>query len=159
MPVLPRRRHDVPLGNQPLVVTATTMEGLEHGWYLGAGRVRVSSEIASLAVAEPFVELAAKPESIRRGEKKRFAWSVKHKSAFEGKASVKLLGLPKGVSVAGPAPEIDKNSQDLAFEVEATDDALMGAARGLSCELTVRAAGQEVRQRTGNGTLRIDPRL
>ena len=150
---------NAPLGNQPLVVTATTTEGLEHGWYLGAGRVRVSSEIASLTVAEPFVELAAKPESIRRGEKKRFAWSVKHKSAFEGKASVRLLGLPKGVSVAGPAPEIDKDSQELAFEVEATDEALMGAAGGLSCELTVRAAGQEIHQRTGNGTLRIDPRL
>ena len=29
---------------------------------------------------------------------------------------------------------------------------------GLSCELTVLAAGQEIRQRTGKGTLRIDPR-
>jgi hypothetical protein len=150
---------NAPLGSQPLVVTATTTEGLEHGWYLGAGRIRVSSEIATLAVAEPFVELASKPESVRRGEKKRFAWSVKHKSPFEGSASVKLLGLPKGVSVAGPAPVIDKESREIAFEVEATDDALMGSVGGLSCEVTVQAAGQEIHQRTGNGTLRIDPRL
>jgi hypothetical protein len=150
---------NAPLGKQPLVVTATTTEGLEHGWYLGAGRVRVSSEISSLTVAEPFVELAARPESIRRGEKKKFAWSVRHKSPFEGKASIRLLGLPKGVSVAGPAPEIDKDSKEIAFEIEATDEALMGAAGGLSCEVMVRAAGQEIRQRTGNGTLRIDPRL
>jgi len=150
---------NAPMGNQPFVVTATTTEGLEHGWYLGAGRVRVSSEIASLMVAEPFVELASKPDSVRRGEKKRFAWSVLHKSPFEGKASVKLLGLPKGVSVAGPLPVIDKDSKEIAFEVEATDEALMGAVSGLSCEVTVQAAGQEIHQRSGTGTLRIDPRL
>ena len=72
---------------------------------------------------------------------------------------MKLLGLPKGVSVAGPAPVIDKESREIAFEVEATDDALMGSVGGLSCEVTVQAAGQEIHQRTGNGTLRIDPRL
>jgi len=36
---------------------------------------------------------------------------------------------------------------------------LLGAVNGLECELLVKVADQEIRQRAGKGTLRIDPRL
>jgi len=144
------------LGKGPLVVVASfTAPKGDKG---NAGQIRVSSEIVEITVAEPFVELASQPESLRRGEKKRFVWTIQHKSPFEGKATVKLLGLPKGVGVIEPLPVITRESKDLAFEIEATDEALLGAVGSLSCELTVLAAGQEIRQRTGKGTLRIDPR-
>ena len=148
---------NAPLGRCPLVVGAsTTVEGLDA--YLGTGRVRVSSEIVGLAIAEPFVELASAPESVRRGERKRYPWSVRHQSPFEGSAEVRLLGLPKGVTVAGPWPVLSKDSKELAFSIEATDDALLGGVQGLTCEVIVRAGGQEIRQRSGSGTLRVDPR-
>jgi hypothetical protein len=144
------------LGKGPLFVVASfTAPKGDKG---NAGQIRVSSAIVEITVAEPFVELASQPESLRRGEKKRFAWSIQHKSPFEGQATVKLLGLPKGVRVVEPLPVITRESKDLAFEIEATDEALLGAVSGLSCELTVLAAGQEIHQRTGKGTLRIDPR-
>ena len=145
--------------NRTLVVTATTTQGFEAGWYFGAGRVRVSTEIVDITTAEPFVELASEPESVRRGERKRFTWTVRQKSPFEGNASVKLVGLPKGVSVVEPLPVITKDSKDLVFEIEASDEALMGAVKGLVCEVIVQAAGQEIHQRSGSGTLRIDPKL
>jgi hypothetical protein len=150
---------DAALGTQPLVVTATTTQGFEAGWYFGAGRVRVSTEMVDITTAEPFVELASEPESVRRGERKRFTWTVRQKSPFEGNASVKLVGLPKGVSVVEPLPVITKDSKDVAFEIEASDEALMGAVKGLACEVIVQAAGQEIHQRSGSGTLRIDPKL
>jgi hypothetical protein len=150
---------DAVLGPQPFVVTATTTQGFEAGRYFGAGRVRVSTEIVDITTAEPFVELASEPESVRRGERKRFTWTVRQKSPFEGLASVKLIGLPKGVSVIEPLPTITKESKDVAFEIEASDEALMGAVKGLACEVIVQAAGQEIHQRTGSGTLRIDPKL
>ena len=150
---------DAVLGSQPLVVTATSTQGFEAGWYFGAGRVRVSTEIVDITTAEPFVELASEPESVRRGERKRFTWTVRQKSPFEGNASVKLVGLPKGVSVVEPLPVITKESKDVAFEIEASDEALMGAVKGLACEVIVQAAGQEIHQRSGSGTLRIDPKL
>ena len=144
------------LGKGPLFVVASfTAPKGDKG---NAGQIRVSSQIVELTVAEPFVELASQPESLRRGEKKRFSWTVQQKSPFEGQASVKLLGLPKGVRVVEPLPVITRESKELAFEIEATDEALLGAVGGLSCELTVRMAGQEIHQRTGKGTLRIDPR-
>lgn len=147
---------NAPLGKCPLVVSAsTTREDLDA--YLGTGRIRVSSEIVDLTIAEPFVELASLPEAVRRGERKKYVWTVQHKSPFEGTATVRLLGLPKGVAVIEPLPVLNRDSKEITFQVEATNEALLGSVRGLSCEVTVKTAGQEVRQRTGNGTLRIDP--
>lgn len=147
---------NAPLGKCPLVVSAsTTREDLDA--YLGTGRVRVSSEIVDLMIAEPFVELASQPEAVRRGERKKYVWTVQHKSSFEGSASVRLLGLPKGVSVIEPMPVLTRDSKEIAFEIEATNEALLGSVRGIGCEISVKAGGQEIRQRTGNGTLRIDP--
>ncbi len=149
---------NAPLGSCPLVVTAsTTREDLDG--YLGTGRVRVSSEIVSLTIAEPFVELSSQPASVRRGERVKYVWSVRHKSPFAGQATVKLLGLPKGVSAVEPLPVLTKESKELTFQIEATDEALLGSVRGVTCEVAVQAGGQEIRQRTGNGTLRIDPKL
>lgn len=147
---------NAPLGKCPLVVSAsTTREDLDA--YLGTGRIRVSSEIVDLTIAEPFVELASQPEAVRRGERKKYVWTVQHKSSFEGAASVRLLGLPKGVSVIEPMPVLTRDSKEIAFEIEATNEALLESVRGIGCEITVKSGGQEIRQRTGNGTLRIDP--
>jgi hypothetical protein len=145
-----------PLGKGPLYVMATTLGGND---YLGSGRTRVASQFIEIEVVEPFVELASEPASVRRGGRATFAFAVTPKTPFEGNAEAKLLGLPKGVAVVGPPPEITKDSKQIAFEVEATDEALLGPVSGLECELAIRMAGQEIRQRAGKGTLRIDPRL
>ncbi len=147
---------NAPLGKGPLYVMATTLDGHD---YLGSGRVRVSSALIEIEIAEPFVELASEPTSVRRGGRAKVAFTVTPKSPFEGEAEVQLLGLPKGVSLVGSPPRITKDAKQIAFEVEATDEALLGPVGGLECELIVRAAGQEIRQRAGKGTLRIDPRL
>ena len=110
-------------------------------------------------MAEPFVELASTPASVRSGGRATVAFAVTPKTSFEGEAEAKLLGLPKGVAVVGPPPTFTRESKQIAFEVEASDDALLGAVNGLECELLVKVAGQEIRQRAGKGTLRIDPRL
>ncbi|MEM7232500.1 MAG: serine protease [Planctomycetota bacterium] len=146
------------LGTQPLVIAATCATTEDVPDYLGAGHIRVSSRILDLDVIEPFVELTASPTSIRRGETKEFVWSVRQRTAFEGHAKAKLLGLPKGVTVLA-SPRITRKSNRLSFRLSANDDALLGQVKGLSCEIRVRVRGQEVRQRTGRATLRIDPRL
>ena len=148
---------NAPIGKCPIVLSATTVrEDLDA--YLGTGRIRVSSNFVPVDVAEPFVELASQPESVRRGERKEYVWSIQHKSSFDGTASIRLLGLPKGVNVLEPYPLIHRGSNEVLFHIEATDEALLGAVNGIGCELIVNVAGQEIRQRTGKGTLRIDPK-
>jgi hypothetical protein len=149
---------NAPLGKCPIVLSAsTTRDDLDA--YLGTGRIRVSSSLVELIIAEPFVELSSEPQTVRRGERKKYNWAIQHKSPFDGSASIKLLGLPRGVNVLAPLPMLTRDSKEVSFEIEATNEALLGSVRGVSCEITVESAGQEIRQRTGNGTLRIDPRL
>lgn len=140
----------------PLVAIASTVRD-DIDPYLGVGHTRVSSEFIELTVADRYVELAASPESVRRGERKSFVWNVKHKNTFDGEARVRLLGLPKGVNVIDPMPTLNKQSKEVRFQIEATDEALLGSATGLACEVILEAEGQEIIQRTGNGVLRIDP--
>lgn len=147
-----------PLGGAPFVVIGSTIHETINP-FLGAGHIRVSSKIVSLTVSEPYVELASQPESVRRGEQKKFVWTVQHKTPFEGAARVKLLGLPKGVSVLEPLPALTKDSKEIAFEIEATEEALLGQVSGLSCEVIVPVGDQEIAQRAGSGSLRIDPAL
>lgn len=147
---------NAPIGKGWLYVMGTTMGGSD---YLGPGRIRVSSQLIEVDVAEPFVELASEPTSIRRGGNASVLFHVQSKSPFEGQATVKLLGLPKGVQVVGPLPKITQDSKKIEFSVSATEDALLGPVSGLECELIVKIAGQEIRQRAGSATIRIDPRL
>ena len=145
------------LGSGPLTVTATTVT--EQNAYLGTGETRVASQVLQIEIAEPFAALASEPSSVRRGGSAPYRWAVTPKSGFEGEAEVRLLGLPKGVSVAAPLPRITAASREVVFQLEASDEALLGSNTGVECEITVRAAGQEIRQRTGKGNLRIDPKL
>jgi hypothetical protein len=78
---------------------------------------------------------------------------------FEGQASVRMVGLPVGLSAVGPEPTIDKNSTEVAVELEARDEALLGLVNELKCDVRFTVNGQEISLRTGSGKLRIDPRL
>ena len=146
-----------PLGPVPLVVTAVTKDRGDQTWH-GDGQIRVSSKIVKLAVAEPFVELAAEPDSVRRGARKKMTWKVTHKTPFDGQAAVRLVGLPKGVEVHEPLPTLTRDTQAITFDIEATDDALIGSTKDITCEVAVMQAGQEIKQRSGRGVLRVDPR-
>lgn len=147
---------NAPLEMVPLFVIGSTVRD-DISDFLGAGYVRVSSEMVKLTVSQPYVELAAQPESIRRGERKPFVWSVKQHTPFDGEATIKLLGLPKGVSVVEPTPVFTSEAAEVTFELVATDEALLGQNTGLLCEVSIPLGEQHIVQRTGKGSLRIDP--
>ena len=136
-----------------IAVTASTSGG---EYYLGGGRTRTSSRFIDLAIAEPYAVLKNHPAFVRRGEQARIVWEVEHKKPFEGEAMVTLLGLPKGVSVLS-APILKSGQQEISFEVSATSEALLGQYKELTCEIVVTERGQEIRQRSGKGILRVDP--
>jgi len=142
-------------GTYRLALTASTTGG---SYYLGAGRTRVSSDFVDITVAQPYVELKSDPVAVRRGETSKVIWKVDHKKPFEGAAVATLLGLPKGVTVTN-APALEAGDAELVFEIAATGEALLGQYRELSCEIVVRESGQDIRQRTGKGILRVDPEV
>jgi hypothetical protein len=151
------------LGSAPLYVMVTTTQPRHGGsggdTARGSERVRVSSKLVTIEVAEPFVSLSTEPQSVRRGERVAYRWFVKQIRPFEGRAQVRMLGLPVGVTAVGPEPTIDQNSREVAVELEATDDALLGLVSELKCDVRFLTEGEEIRLQTGSGRLRIDPRL
>ena len=143
-------------GRQPFVIIGNNVHGTLTPW-LGTGHIHVSSDIVNLEVADPYLQLTTQPESIRRGERKKYAWRAHQLTSFKGKATVRLLGLPKGLKVIEPLPILTSTSKEVAFELEATHEALLGRVTGLSCEVIVNSSGAQIVQRAGKGTLRIDP--
>jgi hypothetical protein len=142
-------------GTWKMAITASTTGG---SYYLGAGRIRASTNFIDLEIAEPYVELKNHTSSVRRRGKAQIVWDVENKKAFEGEADAILLGLPKGVTVTGK-PKLKAGDAKLVFDISATDEALMGQYKDLMCEIVVRQRGQEIRQRSGKGILRVDPAL
>lgn len=146
-----------PLGPTQLALVATTTDGIDSGWYTGVGRVRVSTPFIKFEVADPHIDLKSQPTAARRGQKGRVVWKVEHRRPFEGVATAELLGLPKGVRVVGKPPTLAAQQAELAFEIEVAPDTLLGPYRELSCEVSLKEHGQEIKQRMGRGVLRIDP--
>jgi hypothetical protein len=125
----------------------------------GTGQLQVSSAFFDLTVAQPYVRLAGEPVGIRRGASGRFVWKVSPQHPFKAGATAKLLGLPKGIEVVGPPPVLEPDADELVFAIAADHEALLGQYKEIAVELTFREEGQEIRQRTGVGVLRIDPAL
>ncbi len=146
-----------PLGPTQLALVATTTDGIDSGWYTGIGRVRVSTAFIKFDIADPHIDLKSQPTAARRGQKGRIVWKVEHRRPFEGVATVELLGLPKGVRVVSKSPTLATQQTELAFDIEVAPDTLLGPYRELSCEVTLKENGQEIKQRLGRGVLRVDP--
>lgn len=144
-----------PPASWQLAVTASTTGG---SYYLGAGRTRASSNFVNLTVAEPYVLLKNHPAAVRCGAAAQVVWDIENKKPFEGEAEAILLGLPKGVTVK-TNPKIKTGDTQLVFEISATGEALLGQYKELTCEIIVKEKGQEIRQRSGKGILRVDPAL
>jgi len=146
-----------PVGTSQLALIATTTDGIDSGYYTGVGRVRVSTPLFKIDVADPHIDLKSQPVAIRRGQRGKVVWRVEHRRPFEGHATAELLGLPKGVRVVGDAVKLAPGQSELVFEIEVPPETLLGPYRELTCEVSLFESGQEIRQRLGRGVLRIDP--
>jgi hypothetical protein len=145
------------LGPSQIALVATTIDGIDSGAYTGVGRTRVSTPFFKFDVADPHIDLKSQPTAVRRGQRGQFVWKVEHRRAFEGIANAELLGLPKGVRTVGAAAKLAPQQAELAFEIEVAPDTLLGPYRELTCEVSLRENGQDIKQRLGRGVLRVDP--
>ena len=145
-------------GQHPFVVIANNVHETLTPW-LGTGHIHVSSDIVTLEIVDPYLELSAPPTAIRRGERAEYVWQARQLTPFHGTATARLKGLPTGLRVIDPLPTLTSASNEIAFRLEATHEALLGRVTGLSCEVVVHHRDSEIVQRAGRGTLRVDPAL
>jgi hypothetical protein len=138
-----------------IAINGSTVDGGDG--FSGFGRVRVSTPFVKLEVSEPYLTIDLRRSSVERGKTGEIVGAIKQNKPLRATATATLLRLPKGVTLVGKPPEIKPGDREVVFEVEASNDALLGMYREIACEVTVVEKGQPIHQQTGSGILRVDP--
>jgi hypothetical protein len=128
------------------VVAGATVKG---------GTAYVSSQLAELEVAAPFVAGKINLAKLERGEKGRLVCALEQKLAFEGTATAQLIGLPSGVT-ADPV-DITKDAKEAVFELVTTAKSPLGLFKNISCKVVVVQNGEPIAHLIAPGSmLRVD---
>jgi hypothetical protein len=121
---------------------------------VASGPIMVSSQLANLTIAEPFVGLAFQSASVEQGKEVDMAIKVAKAVDFPGEAQVTLLGLPNKVTT--DVKKIIKDTTDLAFHIKTDKSSPAGNHASLFCQVVITQNGEPIVHNIGTGTLRID---
>lgn len=153
----------IPEGQNEAVIPLTANGGAEVKLWkiavmgeatVGNGRVLVSSQLANLDVAEPFLGFAFNAAAVEQGKETDLVIKVTANKPFEGEAAIELLGLP--FEATAEPMKITKDSPELVFKVKTTAKSPAGRHKTILCRATVTANGEPVVHGLGTGELRID---
>jgi hypothetical protein len=78
------------------------------------GRVWAATQLGELEVAAPLLAMAMEMATVTRGAAGRVVVNVEHKAPFEGKAKVKLVGLPPNVTASPDEVEFAAGDKTVA---------------------------------------------
>jgi hypothetical protein len=134
------------IGNHKIVAIARAS--------VGNGAIEVSSQLATLSIAAPFVGFAYQKASVEQGQPVDVVVGVTKNADFAGEATVELLGLPAGVT-AEPL-KLTKDQAQLTFKVKTTKDSPAGKHKSVLARATVIEQGEPVVHMLYGGELRID---
>lgn len=121
------------------------------------GPLVVSSQLAKLAVAAPFLGLTFPPTSVEQGKEVDLPITVTQAVPFPDAAQVILLGLPNKVT-AEPRT-VTKDSKEVVFRIKSDAVSPAGNHPNLFCQVTVVQNGEPIVHNIGTGQLRIDAPL
>jgi hypothetical protein len=123
---------------------------------VNGGQVFVSSQLADLEIAEPFLSGKIETVSVSPGQSAKLICKLDQKKAFEGKAKMKLMGLPDKVSA--PEVEITKDDKEAVFNVAVDAKCSTGSFKNLFCSVDVAKESEVIPHSVASGgVLRIVP--
>src|SRR5262249_6991740 len=114
---------------------------------VGNGPVWVSSQLATIEVAPPFVGFTMERIASEQGKAAELFCKVTHNRPFGGKAKVRLVGLPP--KVVAPEVEITKDTKEFAFKLTVDKTSPAGQHRNLFCQLVLTQDGEPVLHNVG----------
>jgi hypothetical protein len=120
----------------------------------GSGPMWVSSQLATIEVAPPLVAFNMERAAVEQGKETDLFCKIQHLTPFEGKAKVRLLGLP--FKVTTPEMEITKETKEVAFKLTTDTTSPAGIHRNLFCQVVITKNGEPIVANTGASELRID---
>ena len=120
----------------------------------GKGPVWVSSQLFTIEIAPPPVTLTLERPAVEQGAATQMFAKVAVAAPFEGKAKVKLLGLPAKVTTQDI--ELTKDSKEIAFPIAADKTSPAGKHGGIFCQIVIEKGGELITLNTPGTELRID---
>ena len=124
---------------------------------VGNGSVLVSSQLATLDVAEPYVGFTYESAAVEKGQATDLYIKVAKHKDFAGPAKVELLGLPNEVTTT--PLEITPESTEAVFKLATTANSPVGKHVTLLCRVVITQDGEPITHMIGTGELRIDEPL
>ncbi len=114
----------------------------------------LSSQMAKIEIGMPFVGLKMELATAEQGQDSKLVCKLEQKLPFEGKAKLKLMGLPNKVTTQ--EIEITKDMSEAVFPLKIDAQAPVGMHRNLYCTLVVEKNGEPITHNFGaRGSLRI----
>lgn len=121
------------------------------------GPITVSSQLADLTVAAPYLGLGFQAASVEQGQETDMAVTVAKNVDFPGEATVTLIGLPNKATT--DVKTITKDTTDLIFRIKTDPASPVGKHAALFCQVVVTQDGEPITHNIGSGTLQIDAPL
>ena len=121
---------------------------------VGTGPVWVSSQLATLEIAAPYLGLTFERGAVEQGKETQIFVKIANAKPFAGTAKVKLVGLPAKTSTIDL--DITKDTKEIAFPIKTEPASPPGIHRNLFCQVTVIENGEPIVHTIGATELRID---
>ena len=120
------------------------------------GPLYVSTQPAKLEVATPYLSGKIETLWVQPGKTAKLTVNLQQSKPFQGKAKIRLCGLPERVSA--PEREVTKDDQEVVFDVAVEPGCPTGSHKNLFCALEIQENGQPIPHTlAGGGILRIVP--
>jgi hypothetical protein len=123
---------------------------------VGGGKVYASSQMSPFEVAPPYLRGLVEKATMHPGGSARMTVDLQQSVPFDGKAKIRLMGLPEHVTA--DEMEITKNDETVVFNLKADAKCSPGVQKNLFCAVDVPVNGHIVPHAIANGgILRILP--
>jgi len=121
---------------------------------VASGPIMVSTQLANLSVAAPFVTLAYQNAAVDQGKEADLVVKVQKQADFPGDASVTLIGLPN--KAVTDVKTINKDTPEVIFHIKTDPTTPAGNHQNLFCQVIVTQNGEPIVHNLGSGALRVD---
>ena len=119
-----------------------------------AGPVMVSSQLAKLSIAAPFLALTYQAASVEQGQETDLVVGREQGGRLPRRAQVTLIGLPN--KVVTDVKKITKDTKEVVFRVKTDKVSPAGNHQNLFCQVIVTQEGEPIVHNLGSGQIRID---
>lgn len=123
---------------------------------VGGGELMVSTPLTPVTIGEPFVTATMEKSTCEPGKETNIVVKMEQKIPFEGKATLRIVGLSEKVAVT--EKEITNNDTEVIFPVKVAADCQTGSQRNLFCSLLVKKDGVVIPHNiAAGGIFRVTP--